>query len=90
MKLDIEGSELEVLTDLIVSGALHHVDFAAVEYHSSSFDASDVRSTFIDGLRKAVDTLAFLSKKLRLKSELNVVNFDDETYGNTVFPLPNC
>merc|ERR1712020_527624 len=37
MKLDIEGSELEVLTDLLVSGSLQHIDLVAVEYHPDSF-----------------------------------------------------
>ena len=42
MKLDIEGSELEVLTDLLVTGSLQHIDFLTVEYHARSFN-DDVR-----------------------------------------------
>jgi hypothetical protein len=90
MKLDIEGSELEVMTDLVVTGALQHLDLAFVEYHPLSFDKDDVRTNYIKGLAKAVDTINFLSKKLRLKTMYNVLSFDDESYSNTTFPLPQC
>ena len=90
MKMDIEGSELEVLTDLLVSGALQHIDLAMVEYHSYAFGSDDVRSGFLKGLEKAMDTLTYLSHKLRLKSTLNVDFFDDESYANVTFPLPEC
>ena len=33
MKMDVEGSELELLTDLLISGALQHIDDVLVEYH---------------------------------------------------------
>jgi len=32
-KVDIEGSELEVLTDLLITGAMQHVDKFLVEFH---------------------------------------------------------
>ena len=33
MKIDIEGSELEVVSDLLFSGSLRHVDVAIIEWH---------------------------------------------------------
>ena len=33
MKIDIEGSEIELMPDLILSGALSHVDFVGIEWH---------------------------------------------------------
>ena len=33
MKMDVEGTELELITDLLISGALQHVDNVLVEYH---------------------------------------------------------
>ncbi len=33
MKIDIEGSELEVLTDLLFSGGLQYVDKVVMEFH---------------------------------------------------------
>ena len=63
--LDIEGSELEVITDLVVSGALQHIDLALVEYHSKSFYKSDFRNSAILGLEKTMDTLNYLSRTLK-------------------------
>ena len=40
MKMDIEGSELEVMTDLLLSGALSRVDLIFVEWHPSLSDRS--------------------------------------------------
>ena len=33
MKIDIEGSELDVVSDLLFSGSLRHVDVAIIEWH---------------------------------------------------------
>jgi len=90
VKLDIEGSELEVLTDLLVTGSLQHVDFVSAEYHPLSFTRMDERRSFIEGLEKSLETISYLSQKLRLSSVINVKNFDDETYANVTYPLPEC
>ena len=34
MKMDIEGSEVDVLPDMMWSGALSHIDTALIEFHS--------------------------------------------------------
>lgn len=34
MKMDIEGSEVEVLTDLLLTGAMAHIDATMVEFHT--------------------------------------------------------
>lgn len=33
MKIDIEGSELDVVSDLLLSGCLKHIDLAMIEWH---------------------------------------------------------
>jgi len=33
MKMDVEGSELELLLDLLTSGSLQYIDRVLVEYH---------------------------------------------------------
>ena len=33
MKIDIEGSELDVVSDLLLSGSFKHVDLAMIEWH---------------------------------------------------------
>ena len=56
MKMDIEGSELEVLTDLVATGSLQHIDMTMVEYHPSSYKQNDSRADYIIGLKKSVET----------------------------------
>ena len=90
MKMDIEGSELEVLTDLVVTGSLQHIDLALLEYHSQNFYPRDFRSSAISGLEKAIDTLNYLSRTLRLKNVFNVKEFNDESYATVNYPLPEC
>ena len=34
MKMDIEGSEVDVLPDLLWSGAMYHIDTALIEFHT--------------------------------------------------------
>ena len=55
-----------------------------------SFAKDDVRSSFLEGLEKAVDTITYLSKKLRLKNPINVQSFDDESYDKVQYSLPKC
>ncbi len=90
MKMDIEGSELEVLTDLVVTGALKEIDLAMVEYHPDSFEHDDARRDYILGLQKSVETLNYMSRTLGLNSPYNVIDFDDESYYNVKMPLPSC
>lgn len=33
MKMDIEGAELEVISDMLVSGAMRHVNLTMIEWH---------------------------------------------------------
>ena len=61
-----------------------------VEYHSQSFYKTDFRSSAISGLEKAMDTFNYLSNTLRLKSVYNVKTFNDDSYTNVKFPLPEC
>ena len=34
MKMDIEGSEVDVLPDMMRSGAMSHIDTALIEFHA--------------------------------------------------------
>ena len=89
MKLDIEGSELEVLTDLLVTGSLQHIDLVSVEYHPLSFN-DDVRPGLIRDLEKAMNTITKIGERLGLNSTINIKNVDDESYGKARFPFPEC
>ena len=48
MKLDIEGSEVEVIPDLIVSGALSQIDLVFLEWHQHKTKLNDTRLAFMN------------------------------------------
>ncbi|XP_059086072.1 uncharacterized protein LOC131882819 [Tigriopus californicus] len=88
MKVDIEGSEVEVIPDLVLTGALNFVDYMTVEWHEhlSSAERKEVM-----GLgRSIVTNLDPLTKKLKMKHKLRVVDQDDETYYLSDEPFSNC
>jgi hypothetical protein len=94
MKMDIEGSEIDVIPDLIFTGGLQYINGLMVEWH---------RRMEIDGKRK--NTHSILSKTLKLISDYSSVmkghgakfyftsvTLDDETYHfhNQSSKLPQC
>ena len=90
MKMDIEGSELEVLTDMVITGALQYVSLALIEFHPLSYQKNSTRQLGILNLKKSIATLQTISKNLNLSSTYHVASFDDEHYYNSSFALPNC
>lgn len=98
MKLDVEGSEWTVLTDLMDSGALCAVDSVFVEYHEADF-ARIGRSKLTTPLRRAaLGTMGDAVRSLRatitaaLRAEgscpTHVVDLDDETFVRDPVPWP--
>jgi FkbM family methyltransferase len=51
LKLDVEGAEDDVLTDLVESGAVSRVDQLVVEYHHHLDPERDFLGAFLEGLR---------------------------------------
>ena len=96
MKLDIEGSEWTVLTDLMDSGALCAVDGVFVEYHDADFErigaqAGSLRRAALVTMRDAVRSLrAAISPALRGEGSCpaRVVDLDDETFVRDPAPWP--
>ena len=96
MKLDIEGSEWTVLTDLMDSGALCAVDGVFVEYHDADFErigaqAGSLRRAALATMRDAVRSLrAAISPALRGEGSCpaRVVDLDDETFVRDPAPWP--
>lgn len=89
MKIDIEGSELEVLTDLVVTGALQHINFTFAEFHPHLF--SDLqRSQRLKDIQSIVKWLTEVSGQLNLLSRVQVSTMDDESFYKSDFPLPSC
>ncbi len=90
LKLDIEGSELEVMTDLMLSGALRKLDRVLVEWHlDNDGDDDGDRARFMAGAKKAVETAAYVARKL-LGDTTEVIQFDDETYFDQQLSLNGC
>ena len=55
MKMDIEGSEVDVLPDLLWSGAISHIDTALIEFHAR-LSKDQIRNSVLE------DRLMFLFK----------------------------
>src|SRR5205823_5987943 len=53
VKLDVEGAEDEVLTDLVESGAIAQVERLVVEYHHHLDPTRDFLGAFLERLRAA-------------------------------------
>lgn len=58
MKMDIEGSEVEVLPDLAITGAMEHVDVIMAEWHTR-LAGNPVRKYAIARILKKVQKLSF-------------------------------
>ncbi len=52
MKMDIEGSELEVVPDLLVTGALRHVNVTMIEWHRHTATPDRVKTLVNQSIKK--------------------------------------
>ena len=83
MKMDIEGSELEVLSDMLLSGSMGVVNESMIEFHAFLFPAKQ-RKLDLNLLEEVLKMLA------RSTGTFKVSSLDDETYFDAKFPLPKC
>ena len=91
MKMDIEGSELEVLTDLLVTGSLQHIDVTMAEIHVNvNFNDNTERHRYLQLLQSSMSDLSRITMDMNLLSKINVISLDDESYRLSSFALPNC
>jgi len=76
--------ELEVVIDLIMKGAMQHVDAAMIEFHTS-YNLSE---------KERVQKIELLKETLKLWQQLvpkpEMVDLDDESYTYSKVPLPKC
>ena len=88
MKMDIEGSEVEVLPDLIHQKSLFNLDGLMVEYHvaiakeSQRKEATGMIKTLVD------DYVKF--NNLVHKHQIESIELDDESFYLSHEPLPQC
>jgi hypothetical protein len=85
MKLDVEGSELDLLPDLLLRGALCEVDTLYLELHARHFLAgpSAVRQRYaalVQFVKTGLQAGRQASKALDTDCALKVSELDDETY----------
>jgi len=87
MKMDIEGSEAEVLPDLMLSGAMNHIDTAFIEFHAR-LSKDQFRKDLSASLSQVMKAMA---PKLVYRAQ------DDETYNKAgrddngeKKPFPQC
>lgn len=92
MKLDVEGREVDIMPDLVMSGAFGQIDSLMVDWTDSLNDGMQPRSQTVmnQRLRKALEELVELSLALDLHRVTEVIPLDDETYSSFDGDLPQC
>jgi len=86
MKLDIEGKELEVVPDLVMSGALPHIDSIHLDWTNDPY--TDLNKVL--GLKGAMELLNGLANENNLQHVTEILAVDDETYFEFDGKLPIC
>ena len=92
MKMDIEGSEVDVMPDLIFTGGLQHVNSIMVEWHGR-LEKLPKRKKAHQELELIIKSLSEFSTTMKGhggKFDFNLVNLDDETYYLSKFGFPKC
>ena len=90
MKMDVEGSELDIIPDLLFNGGLQFVNTLMIEWHKRS-EILPERMKAQELLVQIIDTLdkyANVAKSQNYDFKLEIV--DDEEYYNSRFKLPQC
>ena len=92
MKLDIEGSEVDVIADLTFNGGFQYINSIMVEWHKLQ-QTSPERKRANDLLKDIVNSLSEYSStinNLYKTYDFNLINMDDESYNNANIDLPKC
>ena len=93
MKMDIEGSEMEVIPDLLFTGGLEHVNILMMEWHDF-IQIKQERKQSTGILKSIIESMSnystIMEDELREKHKFRLLNIDDETYFDKKLDLPNC
>ena len=92
MKMDIEGSEVDVIPDLLYTGGLQYINNLMIEWHDR-LEKLESRRKAQRELRLIIQILSEHSKTMKTqnsKHNFNLINLDDETYYTSKFDLPRC
>ena len=93
MKIDVEGTEIDIAPDLLLTGALNSVDVVTIEWHH--WMASPERKIASEGWAEVFRRLSELlaadnSDDGAEYRRTRIVTSDDETYYKSNFTLPSC
>ena len=88
IKADIEGAELKILPDMIMTGALQHVDNLHMEWHGEASYRTGEEPKKIDKLEKAITVIAELAESEGLEDKFDIIEMDDETYSGILIYKP--
>ena len=92
MKMDIEGSEIDVIPDVIFTGGLQYVNKLMIEWHSRN-EKQEGRKETHNHLHDVTVALSKYSQIMQKESghfDFDLIDLDDETYGTTKLSLPQC
>lgn len=94
LKLDTEGSEIEILCDMLIHGMLKHINYATIEWHHGfgykNNTAKETKSKnleeFIHQLSNYCSSFAEGDKTCKFTTD----RMHDETYAKADLSLPTC
>ena len=92
IKMDIEGSEVGVVPDLIFNGGLRYVNLLMVEWHAR-YERILTRRKAHSQLREILRSLSIFDENMADTGEnysFRYTDLDDETYQHDNFNLPVC
>ena len=92
IKMDIEGSEVGVIPDLIFNGGLKYVNLLMVEWHAR-YERILTRRNAHSQLREILMSLSIFDENMEDTGEnysFRYTDLDDETYQHDNFDLPVC
>ena len=92
IKMDIAGSEVGVIPDLIFNGGLRYVNLLMVEWHAR-YERILTRRKAHSQLREILRSLSIFDENMEDTGEkysFRYTDLDDETYQHDKFDLPVC
>jgi len=88
IKADIEGAELKIIPDMLVTGAFGHVDNLHMEWHGEASYRQGREPQMISKLAPAITALAELTESEGMDHKFEIQEMDDETYTGMLIYKP--
>lgn len=88
IKADIEGAELKIIPDMMITGAFAGVDNLHMEWHGEASYRQGREPSMISKLAPAITALADLTQSEGIDNQFEVEEMDDETYTGMLIYMP--